>query len=134
MRKKIPPAPPQSLGTDGQMPLLTGWTSCGSVVLGRKQTPKICGAVSWDHSAQGLMGEQWLGQCSKAATSCCARGQGSTVVMLHLLRAATGRASCCLQSEWNIALPAKGRLPRCLQGIFLVVCRMSSGSSLHCFA
>lgn len=51
-------------GTDGQMPLRTGWTSHGSEVLGRKQTPNICGAESCDHSAQGLMEEECLGQCS----------------------------------------------------------------------
>lgn len=68
VRKKMPPALPQSLGTDGRMPLLllvgqvmVPWCSAGN----KPQTPNTRGAVSCDRGAQGLMqGSSGLGQCS----------------------------------------------------------------------
>lgn len=49
--KKMPPAVPGHRWTNAIA--LPGWPRCGSVVLGRKQIPNICGAVSCDGRAQG---------------------------------------------------------------------------------
>lgn len=68
-------------------------------------------AVGWDSAVKQSPAAVFVGR--EAQWFCCSFSELPQL-----------RASCCLQSEWNIALPAKGRLSRCLQGIFVVVCRM----------
>lgn len=65
VRKKMPPAPPQSLGTDGQVPLLF-LVGQGMVQVLRKQTPKP--KHLW-------CGELW----SQGSSGCCRAGEAGTV-------------------------------------------------------
>lgn len=123
----MPPHAPYSPDADEQKPLLS---RIGQLVVWWYSTGNkhpFCSATLWwllckgtdDRTEVGLVHLQF-----SRVTSCLFMDWEAQWLCCSFSEVPQLRASCRLQSEWNISLPAKGRLSCCLQSIFVLMCRI----------